>query len=130
MIDPKELRIGNLVLVHGVKLSEPKTKVLAIDKVVAQSCRNYDPIPITPEWLERFGFEKNHISSDMNFLVSIYPEYYGGISLYFDLNSDGLEILITTEHDTDECMFYPLKGIKHVHQLQNLFHSLTGQELK
>lgn len=71
-----------------------------------------NPIPITPEWLERLGFEKmppkNH-----------WEEYWdkGILRLYI---TDGKISPIAVIHS---------KKPKYVHQLQNLFYALTGEEL-
>jgi hypothetical protein len=72
---------------------------------------NYDlqPIPLTEEWLERFGFA-------FYFFSGTYAK--NGIKIvsentFWCLNVTG--IIIT---------------IKHVHQLQNLYFALTGEELQ
>lgn len=127
MIDPKELRIGNLVLVHGVKLSEPKTKVLAIDKVVAQSCRNYDPIPITPEWLERLGFVRTRdLIHTAEFVLLGGPCIHILFSKIDGRLYLGESFITRSGDDEDEFIAVPLTFI---HQVHNLHFALTGEEL-
>ena len=124
MIDPKELRIGNLVLVQSRKLATDISDVLAIDKIVPQSCTRYHPIPITPEWLERFGFEKRESSTCV--------EYYIGIN---DITHDwlfSLTWLLRPELINAPIAPFYRNGrhtIHYVHQLQNLYFALTGKEL-
>jgi hypothetical protein len=73
------------------------------------------PIYITCKWLKDFGFEDTS-------LAAFFIQYSkGGLSI----NIDG---------DDDVAVGMDYKGInlpcqKHVHQLQNLYHALTGEEL-
>lgn len=113
MIDTKELRIGNTIMYNG--------KVIHINGVVRNTIhydKNYfdsniggykpfEPIPITEEWLVRFGFEK--IDHGFN----KYPLYIYPIrDLYY------------------RAVFPIIFDINYVHQLQNIYHSLTGKELE
>tara|TARA_R110000868_G_scaffold328540_2_gene589371 strand:- start:610 stop:1002 length:393 start_codon:yes stop_codon:yes gene_type:complete len=74
------------------------------------------PIPLTEEWLVKFGFEKLTSKSD-GFIVDSYS-YTRGVS--FIVHFDG-ERLSTN--------FWQGNEKKYVHQLQNLYFALTGQEL-
>lgn len=71
-----------------------------------------EPIPLTKEWLVRFGFEYGF---DGNLTK-------GQLTIEKHLNGGWLRILDGTWSD----------GIKieHVHQLQNLYFALTGEELE
>lgn len=120
MIDPKELRIGNLVEWYGVPL-----KVTGIrDGIYTESPPRHlvenlpmcdiNPIPISPEWLERFGFYRHRDSFSLSF--GIYDAEFDTKNGYFYLSCNEYEDLV--EH------------IKYVHQLQNLYFALTGEELK
>ena len=74
----------------------------------------FEPIPLTEEWLLKFGFNKTNESKDVewyklnNFEVSTYNE---GEVVYF-----------VYQH-------LVLRHIMNVHQLQNLYFALTGTEL-
>ena len=68
-----------------------------------------DPIPLTEEWLEKFGFTYDGYAWITGVLVLIKPHSNGG---YYIQNWTG-----TIE-------------IKYVHQLQNLYFVLTEKELK
>ena len=70
---------------------------------------NITPIPLTEEWLLKFGFEKD---SD-GYLI------YMKSRIFIEFTTRGhYEI---SEYDTE---------IKYVHQLQNLYFALTGNELE
>ena len=70
---------------------------------------NPKPIPLTEEWLIKFGFEKLECWDDMYYFK------IGDFQVY-EYNVSGYE--------------YDDFNIKHVHQLQNLYFALTGEELK
>jgi hypothetical protein len=66
------------------------------------------PIPLTEEWLLRFGFEKKY----KNYEMGDFMFFKGSCSrISYKLSLIGI-------------------NIKHVHQLQNLYFALTGEELK
>jgi hypothetical protein len=71
----------------------------------------YQPIPLTEDWLLKFGFESDGI------------EWWNGV-LSLGIYKDGLYYCPT------EDIHYRLgKEFKYVHQLQNLHHALTDEEL-
>lgn len=69
------------------------------------------PIPLTEEWLERLGFENYSMNLDEDGFTHVDVSFLSG----------GVEVYIND-------MIYP--HIKHVHQLQNLYFALTGEELQ
>lgn len=127
-----ELRIGNLVQMWGEVITIQtvgKRNVLATTPKageVALSLDQLQPIPLTEEWLIRFGFEEHYMGHRLiiwergdSIRQLVVTDYY----LY--LTEEGAEIdEITTLWDKDFVMkeFY-------VHELQNLFASITRQEL-
>ncbi len=72
------------------------------------------PIPITPEWLERLGFTKHHRG---NLVLGM-----GYFELEFAIKNGWLYLSRNEYEDM-------LSHIKYVHQLQNLYFAITGQEL-
>ncbi len=97
-----ELRIGNYVF--------DRYKITQVDKYFYQSAEcfwtnEFKPIPLTEEWLLKFGFEKK----DDDYI-------FNGFSFTFDENT-----------------FYnhvgKITNIYYVHQLQNLYFALTNDEL-
>ena len=140
MIKAQELRIGNYVLVdtrvaevsevlcNGVYLSVPGVRTGSFRLA---NYNDIDPIPLTPQWLERCGFEKGGFGA-YNYDISPWPDSqlkqisFSGDYVYLregDLKEnrikDGLVVLWNND----------LRGKISVHQIQNLFHVLTGQEL-
>ena len=83
----------------------------------------YKPIPLTEEWLIKFGFEKGYL----NYLV-LKEEFY----CYCYEKSKGLHIEVFAHDEEDEVIDseYLTPTINYVHQLQNLYHALTGKELE
>ena len=67
------------------------------------------PIPLTEEWLLKFGFEKLEGWDD---------------TFFFQLNNVQITDYNVSGYDYDSF------NIRHVHQLQNLYFALTGEELK
>ena len=126
MIKIQELRIGNMLFVEGTFIKVGKIEENSISWNIAKdtakfkiwnpflpiSDKRINPIPLTEEILLEFGFFKKlgnyelenfrfHISQPMNFDGFVFCEGYSVI--------------------TDKIQF--------VHQLQNLYFDLTGDEL-
>ena len=129
MIKANELRIGNLILwsggVHEIELIGKGNEQLDNDngfvyfrkknlQRVSENVDSIEPIPLTEEWLLKFGFEldeeddgffkrkiKTSVNEKSECLVFIYESYYQ----------------------------VEVAEINHVHQLQNLYFALTGEEL-
>lgn len=114
----QELRIGNFVSqlysfgCDGTK--KPEWREWELDLIDIQDVQSrpeiYKPIPITEEWLVRFGFEVNNTES----------WYYKGNFRWSKVGRYWLWFGIPMQNGL----------FKHVHQLQNLYFALTGQELK
>jgi len=86
------------------------------------SCLNsgrceFDPIPLTEEWLLKFGFEKNLNSNNI-----IYYILAGKCLLEYNLTHNIADIVKKVHLD----LFIE---IEYVHQLQNLYFALTCEEL-
>jgi hypothetical protein len=109
-MDVTELRIGNLFQTIGTE-----TRKVTIEQLVRikRMPNLYNPIPLTEEWLLKFGFLK---------------EGEHGVCIAYG------EWEIITENKTYFMVHESSKGfvlpLFEVHQLQNLYHALTGEELK
>lgn len=129
MIEARELRQGNSILIDGVtpgtikELRETHAKVLYQGDVNGNigdrmSPIDYDrikPIPLTEERLLEFGFKDGQIELIHPDKLLIISATVGG-KYYFYLE------------DTDGSTF-SLNYIQYAHQLQNLYFTLTGEEL-
>jgi hypothetical protein len=108
----KELRIGNLVF---YPLSDTEIEIdremFAAQPGLA-NLEDYRPIPLTEEWLLKFGFELD--ISQIEFF------HRGGVWMHFDGDSLSANFGHIEQLDVE---------IKYVHQLQNLYFALTGEEL-
>ena len=128
MIEPRELRENNLYKVkentykcvghyydHGQKYVE----LIEIDEedfnmFKARHISKLKPIPLTEEILFKCGFE-----------------WVKRFECYVHCYKTEKEFILQKEYDFWLMCDINLKvQIKHLHQLQNLYHSLTGKEIK
>lgn len=125
---PKDLRIGNFVYLTKDNFITVKAYELDgydIYKLSESDCADIKGIPISEEWLLKLGFQRQNHSKDwfVKDLVDGFTLYYNfGSALYKGLTLEG-NGGYDFEGDVD------LKHIKYVHQLQNLYFALTGEEL-
>lgn len=80
--------------------------------------RDLQPIPLTEEWLLKFGFYQDADKSYLFNKMAIFLDKRFKFNLY-----------LQTEETSSKWFEIGLR-VKHVHQLQNLYHALTGEELK
>ena len=127
MIDVKELRIGNHLLQKHLKTCD---KVLGIKDNYLLTTNDiapnnwvglglYDPIPLTPEVLQKCGFE---ITYDSKFHTSWDADILGHGEIGY---------VIWHEKKRSNFRYYGEKDIpcQYLHQLMNLYFALTGEEL-
>lgn len=129
MIKATELRIENLLQcqfkadgpLHTITITGVKDNLISWN---AEGCcpaplillnDSYSAIPLTEEWLERLGFEFLHNGKPRRWCHSE--------TRWFDLSQfgSGYEMAYLNMPSTMPVQF--------VHQLQNLFFALTGEEL-
>jgi hypothetical protein len=133
MINVKDLRIGNWVKCGGFKRLYGEFKVAEIypDQITIEqkpydgfTVEEVEPIPLTPEILEKCGFVPNAIGQlaieilgiDTHLeLITINDGY-----CYLNLNQIG---------EFSRCQDISINRIQYLYQLQNLYFALTGQEL-
>lgn len=123
MIEPKDIRIGNLVDLYGhpLKVSTFSPDYCNFEKFSGTAdFEDIKPIPLTEEWLIKFGFEKGKYHT--------YKLYYGG-----GTKENGKHLTYVCESGNIELCRGHLTtadaAVHFVHQLQNLYFSLTGKEL-
>lgn len=86
------------------------------------------PIPLTGEWLVKFGFEWNEPEDDdysLGFTLDIGDIYYLSIT-----PTDRTFYNIFERADETTPAYLPNKKLEYVHQLQNLYLALIGKELE
>jgi hypothetical protein len=122
-----ELRLGNWYMyanydgIIARQVKEIKRNQFGLmadyDGVNFEICR---PIALTEDWLLKFGFKKKE---RLPFFKITYLVNYS-----LEINPDNgvvwLECMTAT-HSVNPCV-----NIKYVHQLQNLYFALTGEELE
>lgn len=133
MIQPQELRIGNLLnhselgIVEVIGVGKDYIHVIYNGVTHYENIRSFSTIPLTEEILLKFGFvsggDNDYFENEIN------EDYF----LYYLLSESSLTICnLTKEHieKGDLCEAIKLPEIVHsLHQLQNLFFSLCGEEL-
>ena len=115
MIKASELRIGNYII-DPKDGSEKKVNIFQLGKSMIDDVNiGYIPIPLTPEILEKCGFESKghstywHINPDLSYVFKI---SHVGNGKWFSINATAN------------------KPIQYLHELQNLYFALTGEELE
>jgi hypothetical protein len=111
-----ELRIGNKFYLPNSEIGTISYHEIRL-LVVSLEKPNYKPIPLTEEWLLKFGFEINRQTKEENNIWRCYSE-----EGFFEVEQIGSSFFLDDNH----C--YGTK-INYVHQLQNLYFALTGEEL-
>jgi len=111
MIEANELRIGNWInalednCCDGAGFVPVSGNQLSFFDNITSIGDLIEPIPLTEEWLLKFGFEKGCTSWNVG---GFYIDQFGS-NFEFDYRA-GVKI-------------------EHVNQLQNLYFALTGEEL-
>lgn len=128
IMDARELRIGNWYKnkSNDVKLMYQQITYFEDAHYVSVYC---EPIPITEEWLLRFGFEK----IQEGFFESFVIKYWNNIKTVESKIKLSLECL----GDGETGIYYiaiwigadSVVHLYYVHQLQNLYFALTGKDL-
>jgi hypothetical protein len=141
MIDAKELRIGNLIIINDDYYDKSATgKIVCVTKIDSERyhqenkgvvsgyaiddeykdingywLKNIEPIPISEEWLLNLGFVEGHKCDDYHNFIILDPFYivvFKNNNFYLHINGK-FSILV-----------------KYIHSLQNLYFALTQKELE
>lgn len=119
-MEVKELRIGNLLQWRNNNAECEVTPSLFQNTYFWGhiEAKDIEPIPLTKEWLLKCGFEGRELSLD---IVNI------GF-MEADVDTERVWIGLSVGKYVEECNLLP--DLHYVHQLQNLYFALTGQELE
>lgn len=114
-MEAKDLRIGNWFLADT---EENNFKQINANEILDFNDDPlddyYKPIPITEEWLLKFGFDGKDYFTDLHLKSNNYEFHYGNNELAIVQFEFGYGMFVK---------------IKYVHQLQNIYFALTGEEL-
>lgn len=129
MIGASELRIGNWVnweIYKGQSFGPEILKDLIIEPIrvdcniliaLNDGAKHYFPIELAPDILEKVGFEQSNEFDD-TFRFKEIDVYYRKSYCEWTVDDRG-------DNEGTKPRF-----IKYLHQLQSIYHSLTGEELK
>lgn len=132
MIQAKNLRVGNYVTFHDdntiysvVSIEEKGIGVKNQEEETWIELDRFSPIPLTEDILLKCGFEK---AEDL------------GDQIYYQLPNEKHGFSICADHDDwgiyhfnssgQHCIMWGEEHMLYLHQLQNLFFALRGQELE
>ena len=130
-MEAKDLRIGNWFLADT---EENNFKQINANEILDFNDDPlddyYKPIPLTEDWLLKFGFEKVIYESDDFGYETNYELDIKGVG-YISYSDDfSCALFGSKESSKNELGFLPnWDNCKYVHQLQNLYFALTGEEL-
>jgi hypothetical protein len=124
-MEAKELRSGNLL--QGKPIQNVNQGVYSDGVITITAYGIYEidggrltelkPIPLTEEWLLKFGFEKTFYEGE-------FGRYWDYIEHKHEFHLHGMGF---KSEDMD--FTFLMRKINFVHQLQNLYFALTGNEL-
>jgi hypothetical protein len=106
-----ELRIGNYVQLEGLK---KPIQVSIIDTTETSTNTKAKPIPLTEEWLLKLG------------CIEVYENAFQDVDSTFIVEFKENKFIV---YLICPMPWIELENIKYVHQLQNFFFALTGEEL-
>lgn len=118
-----ELRISNLILKNGKLHYTSHLTIRDIHGLSVDDTDTFEPIPITEDWLVKFGFKLEADEGDIKYYEIQRLWYY----VVFD--HDDIRLDIKTDKDMTHTVFYMDERFMYLHQLQNLYFALTGEEL-
>jgi hypothetical protein len=124
-MEARELRIGNWInTIEG----HTQIKAMSEEGLMATSIMDggdllgwAEPIPLTEEWLLKFGFKEDKYK----WFNKTYDSQEEVGLLSYNMSSMRTAISYV---DSEDSGFVGFK-LKYVHQLQNLYFALTGKEL-
>ena len=111
-----EFRVGNWIHEFGIPKQVTPLMIVGLSQIerAGKICIDLTPIPLTEEWLLKFGFESNEWKQYLKFPIFVNMG-----------NRDIVSILASN----DGSYIPSQKPCFYVHQLQNLYWCLCGNEL-
>ena len=116
-----ELRIGNWITYDDKPFQVGLWFFTELDAKVSY-INDFEPIPLTEEWILKFGFAKIQNIYQRHNQILLEPILNG-------LNRSYRVKFWTTSIARAEPIYQSQLTIQYVHQLQNLYFALTGEEL-
>jgi len=136
-IQASELRIGNYVIEKG-----KQKQVYSVSNHNAKDYSKVKPIPLTEDWLLKFGFETEKyikysldVFKDKIFEPFVLSNVWVCYNYHFNYFCFDRRVLHPLSHLHEEYKNHwrhdhKSDNLQYVHQVQNLYFALTGEELK
>jgi hypothetical protein len=127
-MNANELRIGNKALLTDINeiciITWISNKYIGYETKsrigeCIPSCLK--PIPLTEEWLLKFGF-----NTTFEKITEIQINENENEVLYYDISEKCMSLYVPVHYEDTSLIF---NHCKYVHQLQNLYFALSGKEL-
>lgn len=119
----EELRIGNSIF-DGVQNETVSSSMLHY--LEQNKDESYKGIPLTEEWLLKFGFDVDYNDDEMSKQFHLLMNDYDLMLEHYVSDIDSDKCCLELSHAyTDQIG----RTVYYVHQLQNLYFALTGEEL-
>ncbi len=116
-----EIRIGNLINRNGL--------IVTVDEQTFWDMKNnpeqYNPLPITEEWLIKLGFV---VTDDYGDQVYYAVKGYGNRHFYVCLDHEQIAFGLSVFNEITG-IFWDDEKLQYIHQLQNLYWCLCSIEL-
>lgn len=126
-IRASELRIGNLIYENGEVKRFTPGMLFSMFNTEVLSKEGFDdrikPIPLSEEWLLKFGMRLYDGFSNTRFVCVVKHKY--DTSLITFSPNEGI-VRFSNGQQKGSTL---IPHIKYVHQFQNLYHAFTGKEL-
>lgn len=116
----KVCSIGNLVTAESIEVKGN----IPLEVCVNYSLHYFKPIPLTEEWLEKFGYE-TEVSTNRR---RVFRNKKIGEWLFVDFDEKSFFLCIDG-YGKDGLPYVICTNKNFVHEFQNIIHSLTGEEL-
>lgn len=133
-----ELRIGNWIkyedkLVQVVQLSSLMMLCQRDENQFLVNCapKVFQPIELTEELLLKIGFKKERQLISNLFYLDYETDVDNIIRVKYVMypKAPSLLKITTSQCENYECFEFMKRGIKYLHELQNAYYLLTGEEL-
>jgi hypothetical protein len=121
----RSLSVGNLLKRNGIVVTIDARSIFDIWNDEGIEKLGYEPIPITMEWIEKFGFVFEELGEEPTLEEQSYRKAIRGYgSKAFEIEFNRSWGTFTLDFINGELIEY-----KYVHELQNLYYLLIGSEL-
>jgi len=127
-MNSKDFRIGNLVYYHISDPFDDPSEYDVLETINHDDLRcfeqyednsEYSPILLNAEWIEKFGFVKE----GRHYAMGVHQKLFSGL-MKLTFNGKLQMWVFSIGRYSD------ITRVQYVHELQNLYYALTGEELQ